>query len=54
MRALQLVGWKHGPEFVDVDDPEPGPGKVRIRVGGAGACHSDLHLMYDFEGGLLP
>jgi propanol-preferring alcohol dehydrogenase len=54
MRALQLVGWKQGPEFVEVDDPEPGPGEVRIRVGGAGACHSDLHLMYHFEGGLLP
>ncbi len=54
MRALRLVDWKHGPEFADVDDPEPGPGEVRIRVGGAGACHSDLHLMYDFEGGLLP
>jgi propanol-preferring alcohol dehydrogenase len=54
MRALRLVDWKHGPEFAEVDDPEPGPGEVRIRVGGAGACHSDLHLMYDFEGGLLP
>jgi propanol-preferring alcohol dehydrogenase len=54
MRALRLVDWKHGPEFVEVDDPVPGPGEVRIRVGGAGACHSDLHLMYDFEGGLLP
>jgi propanol-preferring alcohol dehydrogenase len=54
MRALRLVDWKHGPEFADVDDPAPGPGEVRIRVGGAGACHSDLHLMYDFEGGLLP
>jgi alcohol dehydrogenase, propanol-preferring len=54
MRALRLVDWKHGPEFVDVGDPEPGPGEVRIRIGGAGACHSDLHLMYDFEGGLLP
>ena len=54
MRALRLVDWKHGPELVDVEEPEPGPGEVRIRVGGAGACHSDLHLMYDFEGGLLP
>ncbi len=54
MRALRLIDWKHDPEFVEVDDPEPGPGEVRIRVGGAGACHSDLHLMYDFESGLLP
>jgi len=54
MRALRLVDWKHEPELVEVTDPEPGPGEVRIRIGGAGACHSDLHLMYDFEGGLLP
>lgn len=34
--------------------PEPGPGEVRIQVGGAGACHSDLHLMSDFSEGQLP
>lgn len=25
--------------------PEPGPGEVPVKVGGAGACHSDLHLL---------
>ena len=25
--------------------PEPGPGEVLVKVGGAGACHSDLHLL---------
>ncbi len=25
--------------------PEPGPGQVLVKVGGAGACHSDLHLL---------
>ncbi|MFD8276119.1 alcohol dehydrogenase catalytic domain-containing protein [Streptomyces flaveolus] len=25
--------------------PEPGPGQVLVTVGGAGACHSDLHIM---------
>jgi propanol-preferring alcohol dehydrogenase len=54
MRALRLVDWKHPPELTEVTDPEPGPGQVRVRVGAAGACHSDLHLMDDFEGGLLP
>ena len=34
--------------------PEPGRGQVVIKVGGAGACHSDLHLMHDFEAGQLP
>jgi len=54
MRALQLTAWKHDPEFRDVPDPDPGPGQVVVRVGGAGACHSDLHLMHDFDAGMLP
>ncbi|HEY8481047.1 MAG TPA: NAD(P)-dependent alcohol dehydrogenase [Spirillospora sp.] len=54
MRALRLADWKSDPVLVEVDEPEPGPGQVVIKVGGAGACHSDLHLMHDFEGGQLP
>jgi alcohol dehydrogenase, propanol-preferring len=54
MEALQLTAWKQAGELVEVPDPEPGPGEVLIRIGGAGACHSDLHLMHDFEPGLLP
>lgn len=54
MRALRLHQWKHDASFGDVREPEPGPGEVVIRIGGAGACHSDLHLMHDFEGGMLP
>ncbi len=54
MRALRLTGWKQLPEFVDVPEPEPGPGEVVVRIGGAGACHSDLHLMEEFDTGMLP
>lgn len=54
MRALQLVEWKKPPEFRDVPEPEPGPGAVVVRIAGAGACHSDLHLMHDFDAGMLP
>jgi propanol-preferring alcohol dehydrogenase len=54
MRALRLMDWKSEPELVEVPDPQPGPGEVVIRIGGAGACHSDLHLMHDFDGGALP
>jgi Alcohol dehydrogenase GroES-like domain len=25
-----------------------------VKIGGAGACHSDLHLMHDFEAGMMP
>jgi propanol-preferring alcohol dehydrogenase len=54
MRALRLTAWQHEPELREVDDPSPGPGEVLVRVGGAGACHSDLHLTHDFPAGLLP
>ena len=54
MRALQLIGFGKRAEFRDVAEPEAGPGEVLIRVGGAGACHSDLHLMDDFSEGMLP
>jgi propanol-preferring alcohol dehydrogenase len=48
MLALQLVGWRRAPELVEIPTPFPGPGEVLIRVGGAGICHSDLHLLYDY------
>jgi len=54
MRALQFTDWKQPPELREVPDPEPGPGEVVIRIGGAGACHSDLHIMHEFEEGMLP
>jgi len=54
MRALQITGWKQAPELREVPEPEAGPGQVVVRVGGAGACHSDLHLLHDFEEGMMP
>ncbi|SCL32470.1 D-arabinose 1-dehydrogenase, Zn-dependent alcohol dehydrogenase family [Micromonospora nigra] len=54
MRALRLPAWKSEPELVEIDQPVPGPGEVVVRIGGAGACHSDLHLMHDFEAGAVP
>jgi propanol-preferring alcohol dehydrogenase len=50
MRALQMVKWKSDPELVDTAQPEPGPGQVVIKVGGAGACHSDIHILYETPG----
>lgn len=54
MKALQLTGWQREPELVEVAKPTPGPGQVVVKVGGAGACHSDLHLMHDFPPGMMP
>jgi len=53
MLAYQLTAWQQEPELRDVPVPEPGPDQVLIRVGGAGACHSDLHLM-EWPPGTLP
>ena len=54
MKALQLIDWKTDPELVEVPKPTPEPGEVVVKIGGAGACHSDLHLMHDFEPGMMP
>ncbi|MGW3354827.1 NAD(P)-dependent alcohol dehydrogenase [Streptomyces bungoensis] len=45
MRAFQLVGWRQPPELREVPTPEPGPAQVLVKVAGAGACHSDLHIL---------
>jgi propanol-preferring alcohol dehydrogenase len=53
MKALQMVEWQQEPELRDVDVPEPGPGQVLIKVAGAGACHSDIHVM-EWPAGAMP
>lgn len=53
MKAFQLVGWQEKPELRDVPVPVPGHGQVLIKVGGAGVCHSDLHIM-EYPAGTLP
>ncbi|WP_222269575.1 NAD(P)-dependent alcohol dehydrogenase [Modestobacter marinus] len=45
MKAFQFVEWQKPAELREVEVPEPGPGQVLIKIGGAGACHSDLHIM---------
>jgi propanol-preferring alcohol dehydrogenase len=54
MRALRLNNWKSEAVLEDVPRPKPTNGQVVVQVGGAGACHSDLHLLHDFEAGVLP
>jgi len=54
MRAFRINNWKEGAAWVDVPKPEPGPGEVLIRIGGAGACHSDLHIMHEFSPETMP
>jgi propanol-preferring alcohol dehydrogenase len=45
VKAFQFVEWQQPGQLRDVPIPEPGPGEVLLKVGGAGACHSDLHLL---------
>ena len=52
MKAFQMVAWQKPGELREVDVPEPGAGEVLIKVAGAGACHSDLHIMEWPEGAL--
>ena len=54
MRAVRLNAWKSEANLEDVPRPEPDAGHVIVQVGGAGACHSDLHLIHDFEPGAVP
>ena len=54
MRALQMTEWNHDPSFATVPEPEPGPGEVVLTMGGAGVCHSDLHLLYEFPADAMP
>jgi propanol-preferring alcohol dehydrogenase len=54
MKAVRLPDWKSDPVLADVEVPTAGPGQVVIKIAGAGLCHSDLHLLHDFEAGMFP
>jgi propanol-preferring alcohol dehydrogenase len=43
--AYQIVTWGEDPVLNNVEVPEPRPGEILIRIAGAGACHSDLHII---------
>ena len=45
MKAVRFVAVGKPAEIVDIAQPKPGPGQVLVKIGGAGVCHSDLHIM---------
>jgi len=45
MRAARLHEYGRPLVLDEVPKPEPGPGQVVIKVGGAGFCHSDMHVI---------
>ena len=54
MKAFQFKAWLQPAELVDVPVPEPKPGEVLVRIGGAGVCHSDLHVMHHWTPDVRP
>jgi propanol-preferring alcohol dehydrogenase len=54
MKAFRFEEWQKTATLKDVPRPEPGPGEVLIRIGGAGACHSDLHIMHEWTPETFP
>lgn len=54
MQAVRFVGVGRPAEIQDIQQPAPGPGQVLIKIGGAGVCHSDLHVMEDDLGFVPP
>jgi propanol-preferring alcohol dehydrogenase len=45
MQAVRFTGVGRPAELAEVPKPRPGPGQVLVKIGGAGVCHSDLHVM---------
>lgn len=48
-----MTQWQADAELCDIDLRAPGPGEVLVKIGGAGVCHSDLHVM-EYPAGALP
>jgi alcohol dehydrogenase, propanol-preferring len=53
MKAARIHEYGKRLIVEDVPTPTPGPGQVLIEVGGAGFCHSDIHVI-DGEIRILP
>lgn len=45
MKAVRFIASGKPAEIQDVPAPKPGPGQVVVKIGGAGVCHSDLHIL---------
>src|SRR5690606_26872556 len=45
MQAVRFVGVGRPAQLQDVPKPSPKAGQVLLKIGGAGVCHSDLHIM---------
>lgn len=46
MKAVRYYG-KNDVRIVEIDKPKPKAGEILLKMGGAGVCHSDLHLIHE-------
>ncbi len=53
MKAYRMTAWKTTPEYQEVAQPDPEPGQVLVKVGAAGICHSDVHVIHEFDEGVF-
>jgi propanol-preferring alcohol dehydrogenase len=53
MKAARIHQYGQPLVIEEIPNPQPGPGQVVLRVGGAGFCHSDIHVI-DGEIPILP
>ncbi len=47
MQSVRFVGVGKPARIDDIPKPSAGPGQIVVKIGGAGVCHSDLHVMED-------
>ncbi|MNK15785.1 alcohol dehydrogenase [compost metagenome] len=47
MKAVRFVGVGKPVQITEIPTPEPQAGEVLVKIGGAGVCHSDLHVLED-------
>jgi len=53
VKAYRMTAWKTAPEYQEIPQPDPGPGQVLVKVGAAGICHSDVHVIHEFDAGVF-
>ncbi len=54
MQSVRFVGVGRPAQLQEIERPSPAPGQVLVKIGGAGVCHSDLHVMEENLGFKAP
>jgi propanol-preferring alcohol dehydrogenase len=54
MQAVRFMGVGRPAQIAEVPKPFPGPGQILVKIGGAGVCHSDLHILEENFGFVPP